>query len=175
MADVLGQVKSALGITGNYQDATLKVYINEVKAYMVSAGVDESLVESDASAGVIARGVTDLWTFGSGKLSEYFYQRVTQLVYALDTGKYITFKSGDFGTSYPINIVGVDIAETDKVIFTCGEVTKEYINVTDNCVLVTFSREESASLVTGTYNWTLKICKDTSVVTVVTDGVLIVS
>ena len=81
MADVLASVKSALGITGDYQDATLKVYINEVKAYMVSAGVDEALVNSDISAGIISRGVTDLWNYGSGngKLSEYFYQRVSQM------------------------------------------------------------------------------------------------
>lgn len=81
MADVLDSVKSALGITGNYQDATLKVYIDEVKAYMISAGVNEALVNSDASAGIISRGVTDLWSYGSGngKLSEYFYQRVSQM------------------------------------------------------------------------------------------------
>lgn len=83
MADTLNKVKSALGITGTYQDETLKVYIEEVKEYMVDAGVPESVVNSDVSAGVISRGVTDLWNYGSsgGKLSEYFYQRVIQLVY----------------------------------------------------------------------------------------------
>lgn len=81
MADVLTKVKNALGITGDYQDATLTVYMDEVKAYMLDAGVPESITESDASAGVIARGVTDLWNYGTGtgKLSEYFYQRVSQL------------------------------------------------------------------------------------------------
>lgn len=81
MADVLDSVKSALGITGDYQDATLKVYMDEVKAYMISAGVNEALVNSDTSAGIISRGVTDLWSYGSGngKLSEYFYQRVSQM------------------------------------------------------------------------------------------------
>lgn len=83
MADTLSKVKSALGITGSYQDDTLSVYIDEVKDYMLSAGVAESVVNSDVSAGVISRGVTDLWNYGSsgGKLSEYFYQRVSQLVY----------------------------------------------------------------------------------------------
>lgn len=83
MADTLAKVKSALGITGTYQDDTLNVYIEEIKDYMLSAGVAEEVVNSDVSAGVIARGVTDLWNYGSagGKLSEYFYQRVTQLVY----------------------------------------------------------------------------------------------
>lgn len=81
MADVLSKVKSALGITGNYQDTTLKIYIDEVKYYMLDAGVPESVVNSDASAGVISRGVTDLWNYGTndGKLSDYFYQRVSQL------------------------------------------------------------------------------------------------
>lgn len=81
MADVLEKVKRALGITGTYQDDTLNVYIDEVKAYMLDAGVPESVVNSDTSAGVIARGVTDLWNYngGAGKLSDYFYQRVSQL------------------------------------------------------------------------------------------------
>ncbi len=87
MADTLSKVKNALGITGTYQDETLNVYIDEVKAYMMSAGVPESVVNSDVSAGVIARGVTDLWNYGSGagKLSEYFYQRVSQLAYTTPT------------------------------------------------------------------------------------------
>ena len=81
MADILAKVKSALGITGNYQDTTLNIYIDEVKAYMKDAGVLESIINSDVSAGVISRGVTDLWNYGSntGKLSDYFYQRVSQL------------------------------------------------------------------------------------------------
>lgn len=85
MADAtLSKVKSALGITGEYQDETLTVYIDEVKEYMVSAGVPKEVVDSDVSAGVIARGVTDLWNYngGAGKLSDYFYQRVSQLAYS---------------------------------------------------------------------------------------------
>lgn len=84
MTGVLESVKSALGITGTYQDATLKIYIDEVMAYMVDAGVPESVINSNASVGVIARGVTDLWNYngGAGKLSDYFYQRVSQLAYS---------------------------------------------------------------------------------------------
>ena len=76
MADThLESVKSALGITGNYQDATLKIYIDEVMAYMKDAGVSTDVLNSELSAGVIARGVTDLWNYngGAGKLSDYFY------------------------------------------------------------------------------------------------------
>ena len=86
MADtsIMTAVKNALGITGNYQDATIGVYVDDVMAYMESAGVPKAVVNSSKSVGVIARGVTDLWNYngGAGKLSEYFYQRVGQLVHA---------------------------------------------------------------------------------------------
>lgn len=81
MADILAKVKNSLGITGDQQDATLQEYINEVIAYMEDAGVPSEVANSEISAGVIARGVMDLWNYGSGKLSDYFYQRVTQLAY----------------------------------------------------------------------------------------------
>ena len=90
MADThLDKVKNALGITGTFQDATLTIYIDEVKAYMKDAGVSTDVIESELSAGVIARGVTDLWNYngGAGKLSDYFYQRVSQLAY---TSKEVT-------------------------------------------------------------------------------------
>lgn len=78
-AQMLTAVKAALGIEGTYQDTTITEYIEEVKAYLVGAGVKTS----DITAGVVARGVADLWSYGSGqgKLSEYFMQRVTQLSY----------------------------------------------------------------------------------------------
>lgn len=75
----LANVKTALGITGNYQDATLQIYFDEVVAFLVDAGVAESLITD----GIVARGVADLWNYGAGegKLSEYFMQRATQLAY----------------------------------------------------------------------------------------------
>ena len=78
-ANILTGVKNALGITGNFMDDTLNVYIDEVTSYMSSAGVTDSNIV--ASVGVIARGVNDLWNnnAGAGKLSPYFYDRVTQL------------------------------------------------------------------------------------------------
>lgn len=80
-AELLTKIKNGLGITGDFQDATLTVYVDEVKAFMMSAGVTEAVIESDASAGCIMRGVADLWNYGSGnaKLSEYFKMRVLQL------------------------------------------------------------------------------------------------
>ena len=76
-ANTLSDVKKALGITGTYQDDTLNQYIDEVKAFLVDAGVPEARQTS----GVIARGVADLWNYGAGdgKLSSYFMMRATQL------------------------------------------------------------------------------------------------
>lgn len=82
MADtLLERVKKSLGITGSYQDDTLTEYINEVKEYLLDAGVSQAVLDSDVSAGVISRGVSDLWNYGDGKLSDYFYQRASQLKY----------------------------------------------------------------------------------------------
>ena len=79
---LLNKVKTALLIEGEYHNDMLKLYIDEVLDYMRSAGVPEDTLQSDRIIGAVARGVTDLWNFGSGngKLSEYFYQRVIQLV-----------------------------------------------------------------------------------------------
>lgn len=76
---MLTGVKEALGITGTYQDNTLTQYITEVRDFLVSAGVPAGKI----TVGVVARGVSDLWNYGSGegKLSEYFLQRATQLSY----------------------------------------------------------------------------------------------
>lgn len=75
----LEMVKNALGIVGDYQDATLTVYLNEVMDFLKDSGV----AEADITAGLVARGVSDLWDYGSGtgKLSTYFVQRAAQLAY----------------------------------------------------------------------------------------------
>ena len=54
-------------------------YIDEVVAYLNDAGVASSKI----TPGIVARGVSDLWNYGSGdgKLSEYFMQRAAQLSY----------------------------------------------------------------------------------------------
>lgn len=79
--ELLIKVKKGLGITGDYQDDTLKIYIDEAKQYMLSAGVPKSVVDSSASVGTIIRGVSDLWDYGSGStgLSPYFIERCIQL------------------------------------------------------------------------------------------------
>lgn len=79
--DMLSTVKAALGVSGNYQDATLSVYIDEIGGYLADAGVPSSVIGTEQAAGVTARGVADLWNYGGGegKLSPYFYERVIQL------------------------------------------------------------------------------------------------
>lgn len=78
-ANMLSSVKSALGIVGDYQDETISEYIDEVVSFLVDAGVKNQNITS----GIVARGVSDLWNYGAadGKLSDYFFQRATQLSY----------------------------------------------------------------------------------------------
>ena len=80
---LLKAVKASLGITGDYQNETLQVYIDEVKQYMLSAGVDSVVVDSQLATGAIARGVADLWNYGACELSNYFKERVTQLAFTV--------------------------------------------------------------------------------------------
>lgn len=77
MAVTLSNVKTALNITGDYQDATLQIYFDEVVSFLTAAGVPASAL----TVGIVARGVADLWNYGGaqGKLSEYFMQRAAQL------------------------------------------------------------------------------------------------
>lgn len=79
MSASLSNVKNALGITGNFQDATIQIYFDEVIGFIEDAGVADKNI-TDA---LVARGVSDLWNYGAGegKLSEYFMQRVSQLAY----------------------------------------------------------------------------------------------
>lgn len=76
---MLESVKTALGITGTYQDGTIQKYIDEVVAFLVDSGVPQAKI----TPGIVARGVADLWNYGGnqGVLSPYFFQRATQLAY----------------------------------------------------------------------------------------------
>lgn len=79
----LERVKEALNITGDFQNSALLAYIQEIKEYLLDAGVPEERVNSSAVIGVLSRGVADLWNYGSGSgtLSPYFKERVIQLSY----------------------------------------------------------------------------------------------
>lgn len=78
---MLEEVKKRLGITGPYQDDTIQGYIDDVKQFLLDGGINKDVVEASSTVGVIARGVADLWNYGSGgtSFSPYFLQRVIQL------------------------------------------------------------------------------------------------
>jgi len=78
---MLEKVKESLGIYGSFQDKTIENYINEAKQYLSDGGVCQCIVNAETSTGIIARGVSDLWNYGSGgtELSPYFFQRAIQL------------------------------------------------------------------------------------------------
>lgn len=79
MSATLANVKKALGITSNEMDGTLQVYFDDVIGFLTEAGIPAAIIPD----GLVARGVADLWNYGGndGKLSEYFFQRATQLSY----------------------------------------------------------------------------------------------
>lgn len=82
-AEMLKRVKIGLFGTdsGNWRDAMLMVFINEIKAFMLDAGVPEGKILSEASVGCFLMGVNDLWNYqpGGTKFSPYFEKRVIQL------------------------------------------------------------------------------------------------
>lgn len=77
---MLDQVKKLLGITGKFQDETIQGWIAEIKQLMIDGGIPSSIVNDVKSAGVIARGIDDVY-FQKTDLSNYFWQRATQLAY----------------------------------------------------------------------------------------------
>lgn len=102
MINLLEKIKEMLGITGNYHDALLQNYIDEVKQYLLDGGVQSEVVESTASTGAIAKGVIDLWDYGSGngKLSPYFKERAIQLAMKSKSTGGGTESSGGGTTNY---------------------------------------------------------------------------
>ncbi len=121
-AELLAKVKSGLGITGTYQDATLLIHIEEVKNYLIDAGVSSEIVDSSASVGVIIRGVSDLWNYGMGNanLSEYFIQRAIQLklAEAQPVLEELTIQSTpgiDVGATQ-INVIGGSVSDIYRYI-----------------------------------------------------------
>lgn len=79
MGVTLADVKAALNIVGNYQDAALQIWFDATKSYLVEGGVKEEHI----TKGIMARGVSDLWNYGAGdgKFSEVFFQMASQLSY----------------------------------------------------------------------------------------------
>ena len=80
-AELLAAIKSSLNISGEHFDDTLNHVIDEVKGYLLSAGVNEAVLGSTVAIGCISRGVADLWNYGNGdtKLSPFYYELAEQL------------------------------------------------------------------------------------------------
>ena len=70
-------IKTALGITGEYFDELLSIYMDTAKAYLRNAGVSDE----NMNVGVVARGVADLWNYGAGQgtWSQIFIDMASQL------------------------------------------------------------------------------------------------
>lgn len=81
--ELLLKVKTALGISGDFHDETLQIYIDSVKEFMHSSGVDEAVINSSVSVGCIIAGVNDLYNYSSGevKFSDFTIKRIIQLSY----------------------------------------------------------------------------------------------
>lgn len=70
-------IKQALGITGEYFDDLLTIYMNTTVEYLRNAGVSDEKM----NVGVVARGVSDLWNYGAGQgtWSKIFIDMASQL------------------------------------------------------------------------------------------------
>lgn len=77
-AELLLKVKDYRLLTGDYQDAAIKLHITGVINSMLSAGVSEDIARSEQAVDVIAHAVYDIFT-GSGSFSPYVNMRINQL------------------------------------------------------------------------------------------------
>lgn len=115
-------IKVMLGITGEYMDELIRAYGLEVEQYLLSAGVRADVLASPSSTGIFARGISDLWNYGSGdgKLSPYFIQRAIQLSYKTqaDGGGGDSGGGGSPGN----DVIPITTEEIDKILREeCGE------------------------------------------------------
>ena len=81
MNELVEEIKTRLGLTGDYHDALIGSLAEDVKAFMLDGGISQEVIDSERAVGCIARGVADLWNYGSGDghFSEVFFQRIIQL------------------------------------------------------------------------------------------------
>lgn len=88
---MLEEVKKRIGVTGTFQNTIIQGYIIDVQKFLEDGGVSKKAVASTENAGIIARGVLDLWNYGSGdgSLSPWFIQRATQLSYKNDSDEVV--------------------------------------------------------------------------------------
>ena len=74
---LLAKVKTGRNNTGTFHDGRIQIYIDEVKQYLLDAGVPAAVLETDAVVGIVTIGVDNLME--EGVLSDYFMQRAIQL------------------------------------------------------------------------------------------------
>lgn len=91
---LLEKVKGFLGVTGTFNNDNISMLIDDVKYYLMDAGAHEIAVNSEAAVGVIARGVDDMWSLGSGtvNLSPYFKERAAQLAISYPSDAELEYK-----------------------------------------------------------------------------------
>ena len=80
--NMLEHVKQSLGQAGNdFIDPVFQPLIDEVQEFLQDAGIPETVTNTRAFGGIVARGVADLWNYGAGDadLSPYFRMRAAQL------------------------------------------------------------------------------------------------
>lgn len=82
------QIKGALGIGDGIPDATIQVWLSDVKDYMLNAGVPTTVINAQTTIGTLTRGVADSWNYGAGNTgySTLFKERVAQLALGNTTG-----------------------------------------------------------------------------------------
>ena len=81
--NLLDEVKKRLLITGEFHDGLLLSLIEDVKQYLISAGVEITVVNSKRAIGCISKGVADL--FNNNEFSDFFRQRAIQLTFEPET------------------------------------------------------------------------------------------
>jgi len=140
--ELLNGVKTRLGITGSYHDNLFMAYIEDVKAYLLSAGVKPRVINGSSSIGCIARGVADLWNYGAGEgeFSEVFNQRLIQLAMpdsSMEDGSEdfdeITEEEIDdlFGEDSPVNEPDYEIITKEEIDDIIEVETPEYTTPDD--------------------------------------------
>ena len=78
--ELLKQVKDAINLSGNdYQDNTIKIWIETVKHDLSFAGVSADVLGSTLAVGCIARGVDDYWASHREEYSQAFYGMAERL------------------------------------------------------------------------------------------------
>lgn len=72
----LTEVKNGMGITGDHFDAALQIHMDATVAYLKAGGATDATI----TAGLVVRGVLDLWNYGAGdgKFSQAFETMANQ-------------------------------------------------------------------------------------------------